>query len=617
MLENAMNWLEQAFQDWKSRVSLQEYNAILNCASPGTVWKRALDHLFWDGAAPCVASNRSSSFLVQMPFSAYSATYIFIEANPPDLPWDFRKIYADINEKGANGKLLMQHISLWFNPDMCEPASRKNFKPPMHLHLKPAFSKYGKNDLRYERDEEWKVGALEVQKVALDCMVRNYHGAIRRDSWMSNCLKFLPIAWEAMGGYEVRFHSSNMFWRKLIMEIKQNCDVPFNHPFVKAWNEGIVPIQPIKYPERLKTLQEGPYESPYRVAGVSTHDKPASPTERDDIDNQISSIIGQEYGINDFTDDDPELTEDDVNYQRSLSSVTPGPRSASILGKRKASVKDEPIEEDDMIDQIPTRDSSSTDGPRRSKIVKLKVSLSSSMPSDAPTPIVPDEEAASRRTKTGIRELDFFRNQIIGADSPARQEPSPATSVSSVAHPIREGASHGISPSAPTISSPNWMPIQASTATLARGLSAPIGPIPPPKRRARMHNLNPVEPSESSTPLPATPQLFASNPPISPPKTESSSLRTPMSNSPQQQVQQGSATPAPSQTLQQLPQPPQPSKAELAVQVIQDEYADKLPIKEMVAAINVVRNENDAGIFLMLKPGRLRNAWLYNEIKRG
>jgi hypothetical protein len=37
-------------------------------------------------------------------------------------------------------------------------------------------------------------------------------------------------------------------------------------------------------------------------------------------------------------------------------------------------------------------------------------------------------------------------------------------------------------------------------------------------------------------------------------------------------------------------------------------------VKEQVAAINAVRNENEASVFLMVKPAKLRKAWLFNEI---
>lgn len=49
--------------------------------------------------------------------------------------------------------------------------------------------------------------------------------------------------------------------------------------------------------------------------------------------------------------------------------------------------------------------------------------------------------------------------------------------------------------------------------------------------------------------------------------------------------------------------------------LLQEQYGDKLQIKELLAAIKLLKNEVDATIFLTLKPGRLRNAWLQNEIK--
>jgi hypothetical protein len=57
------------------------------------------------------------------------------------------------------------------------------------------------------------------------------------------------------------------------------------------------------------------------------------------------------------------------------------------------------------------------------------------------------------------------------------------------------------------------------------------------------------------------------------------------------------------------------NKTEQAILVLQDEFGEMLKIGEMLAAIKFLKNDLEAGIFLTLKPGPLRNAWLWNGIK--
>jgi hypothetical protein len=49
--------------------------------------------------------------------------------------------------------------------------------------------------------------------------------------------------------------------------------------------------------------------------------------------------------------------------------------------------------------------------------------------------------------------------------------------------------------------------------------------------------------------------------------------------------------------------------------VLQEEFGETLQIGEMLAAIKFLKNDLEAGIFLALKPGALRNAWLWDCIK--
>lgn len=56
------------------------------------------------------------------------------------------------------------------------------------------------------------------------------------------------------------------------------------------------------------------------------------------------------------------------------------------------------------------------------------------------------------------------------------------------------------------------------------------------------------------------------------------------------------------------------NKTEQAVSVLQAAYSEKLQIGQMLAAIKLFMNDLEAGIFLVLKPGELRNAWLQQQL---
>jgi hypothetical protein len=57
------------------------------------------------------------------------------------------------------------------------------------------------------------------------------------------------------------------------------------------------------------------------------------------------------------------------------------------------------------------------------------------------------------------------------------------------------------------------------------------------------------------------------------------------------------------------------SRIEQAIRGLQEQYGERLEIKEMLAAIKLLKNDIDAAIFLTLNSGPVRDAWLLNEVK--
>ncbi|KFZ04191.1 hypothetical protein V501_09225 [Pseudogymnoascus sp. VKM F-4519 (FW-2642)] len=59
---------------------------------------------------------------------------------------------------------------------------------------------------------------------------------------------------------------------------------------------------------------------------------------------------------------------------------------------------------------------------------------------------------------------------------------------------------------------------------------------------------------------------------------------------------------------------PQLSKVEQAVKLVLEMFARTLTVTELVSAINIVRNEREALIFLMIEQEKVKEAWLFSEI---
>jgi hypothetical protein len=56
------------------------------------------------------------------------------------------------------------------------------------------------------------------------------------------------------------------------------------------------------------------------------------------------------------------------------------------------------------------------------------------------------------------------------------------------------------------------------------------------------------------------------------------------------------------------------SKTELAVEVLQKDYSHKFEIGDLLQAIKFLKTEEDAGIFLTLMPGDLRDRFLQDGV---
>ncbi|KFY24862.1 hypothetical protein V491_01985 [Pseudogymnoascus sp. VKM F-3775] len=266
---------------------------------------------------------------------------------------------------------------------------------------------------------------------------------------------------------------------------------------------------------------------------------------------EIVDLIGQEYGSD--TSSIEEISGPNLHDDEAVGIDTEyydTPSSASIsTGLGKR--------------KNPSADHSykfTPDGSRRSKIIRLSLphtTVASEIP-ERPSASASD---ASQTLKNGRRDVDYFREQV------RRQSFSPSASANDRQQSL-------------------------------------IDPIPPPKRGRMMTNL----PDDVGTPLSSTVTSTANRR-----RSVRSTSQSPALTAPQVPMFSAIQESTPVVTTETLQAATPLSEVKQAVKIVLDEFVDKLTMKEQVAAINIVRSENTASVFVML-PAKLRKAWLFNEI---
>lgn len=624
-----------------SRVSLKDFDAILACgrhSEDSDDYKVILGKLFWGGGKAHRVSNRKEEFLSHLPFTEYSEVYNAIAMNPPDPRWDFAEIMREIKEYGTIAKMVMLHVTFWYNPKLEEPHPRKADKKPIYYHLRKPFRKILRRKSHVDSDEDWETKAIALQQVVVDFTKAQDKGFSGK--FMIATMKFYQMP----KVYHERFDKGK-FWDRLAQEIHRKMpEIPFQHSDLLPYNYAGSNIYHSNQRPSLWTSSPAyPEEDVSPIEDLATG-------EGDLAAPGIGDLIGQEYGSD-------ASSIDEISDPRSRASASAGHEqtsSASTPSSRPAPRDDDQQHLDDDDETLgvdteydgtpsPTPPSTSTSlgkrkasnaghsyqftpgGRRKSKILKLKLSETGSRPSASAS-----ASDASQTLKNGRRDVDYFREQVRRQSfSPSRSLPEPSPSISTASN---EPASN------PALMSSGQKQI-------------PIDPIPPPRRRKMMTNLpddmfNTPQPSvlastanrrgsvrstSQSPALTAPPApMFSAVQETAPITSTGISQAEPSFIKVVQAVQTVLGEFADKFNMEQhvtamkeqiasialtgisQAEPPL-SKVEQAVQIVLEELIDKLTMKEQVAAINAVRIENTASVFVML-PAKLRKAWLYNEI---
>ncbi|OBT90356.1 hypothetical protein VE02_00728 [Pseudogymnoascus sp. 03VT05] len=571
-LEGGSDWVEKVFKESASRVSVNDFHLIL---------------------------VRKEGFLSHLPFTEYSEAYKTLKKNLWYPRWIFPKLVEEIREYEAVAKMVMLHVAFWYNPKLKEPVPRQPQKNPIYYHLEKPFRKTLPREPHADADGDWEVKAISLQLIVLD-FIKTVKGKDLRSSFMVATLRFYQMPTVYCGRF-----TKGSFWDRLAQEIRHKMpELPFQHtdllPYNYAGNniyhsgrhpalgtpssahpeEDVLPIEDLaageggliapeivdligeEYGSDTSSIQQ--ISDPGRRASNSPENEQTSlastPTDRLTTRGQ-----GQQH-----LDEDDEAMDTDTDYY-GLSAPSTPPLTSGSLGKRRATNEDQSYK-------------FTPGGHRRVKTIKLEIPKTKAA-SGIPTRLSASANDAPQTLKNGRRDVDFFREQVWRqSGSPSRGLPERSPSISGASN---EPASH---PSRK---------------------QSPIDPIPPPRRRKMITNL----PDDMFGTPPPTIVVDTSN--------RRESVRS-MAQSPEltaplarmfSEVQETTTITTPARTAEiPIPQAETPlSKVKQAVKIVLAEFVDKLTMKEQVAAINVVRNEDSASIFLML-PAKLRKAWLYNEI---
>lgn len=533
-----------AFKDWRSRVSLADFSQIVFCAYQGVgkSYQTELNRLFWRGNEPFKATNRTEGFLALLPYTAYVDAYSFSTNNPPDPKWDFSKIVEEIHKYGANAKLVMLHVTYWYNIAVREPAPRLVIKDPIYHHLKMPFCEMLSQGLHEVTEQEWKAKAIALQQIVLDFMKSNYK--MLRGPPVSGTLRFHPTT--ETGDYCKRFVSET-FWDLLAREIRQKMpDLPFKHPDLQPYNiPGENLVNPFaafleledelmnSHPSRRelcmgnlaageggKVLEQTSswiaeeYGSNTSSVGdyfdVESRASTEAPNESHSKESTNVHSESGRHGLQNADDDADDDAADDADNDADndadddVSTATlPQPSAqtyttTSSLGKRKTSIiKPDPDSgEVDPLGHLPADAPWNTNhiNHRPTKIIKLKFAPYKTTKTTTPKEPAPSD-IAPRPSKTGKRDVDFFRDQVQLNSSPSKvvsQERSPSTLITATGLVSNQAADSTWRNGSQSSRNSPMLPIEKPS---------PIDPIPPPRRRRRM--MTNLPPNIFSTPPPA------------------------------------------------------------------------------------------------------------------
>jgi len=615
------DWIETFAKGFRRSVTLDDYERLLGCMPPSRnlkTYRLNIKNLFWPAPA-----QRARGFLAQFTAAAYEDAFSTVLTNLPDEGWNLKLIMNQIHDKGIVCKSVMLHVGFWFNPDLEEPANRANVKPPMVDHLKLAFSNYhDPSHPMYEADESWKPKALELQRVVLKFTLQRWP---KSNAIIGNLGMLRDMSPQRYGEY-----IQTDFWNRLLHEVRGHTNAPFRHPSLVRFKHinDLPPVEnsspPIhdeadinEFRGRVGNIIQDEYDD---RRTIDSEEGEENLEDEDDSTFTSQYTGGDGLGYTHTDSPPPEALAVESEDERDIIHVqTPSPAHSNPSKRRKVHHTNEdlgyiPVYDDQYtLPQKPLRKIVKLKMPQEGHIGHIEQNLVErprnparkrpiTHSSPAPQPVQEPSPTISAPSHAPSLATPVVTTPVLATETQLKNIPRASIEQQSNAEQISH-VGFGTQRPEPVIQPITWEEAARERETARRALDECEGNTKPNNLRAQESE---ERPHISDQPfhlhrkqnLPTAGRTSTPNAPTPSPAPPSLSHQPFLAQTPI------AASPALST-----------NKTEQAILVLQDEFGETLQIGEMLAAIKFLKNDLEAGIFLTLKPGALRNAWLWDGIK--
>lgn len=537
-----------------------------------------------DLPVPSAKLTRRKGFLPLLSDFEYIEVYEALRNKAPHQKWDLRRLLWEIHSRSSSCKAIMLHVCFWYNPDLVEPAHRADNKNPLFHHFKAVLSEHEATSSAYYNDQDWQKKALDVQRTVIRFVLRNWNNLKSPETFLRE-----RFTGDDQAPYGARF--TKVGWSQLVSELHNTFpEIPFRHSDLLSFNEAGVLTR---------------YDVQKKCASLIQHNPPLKPSEPQSriptpsnhaaLLESVNSIIQSEYqdthsldGIRRPSSRGQDSYASESEYSAIVvetGSVEPPPDH--LRKWLPVPVKQEVVNDNEAVSNVPY---ASNHGLRGVEFTP-RYDESSIPPSSAPR--ANNFAKASPQTRTEFeRPLKRRRQESYG--QPAIQQHSPAVSISSP--DTVHNAVPSTQPSLGRHTFSDWPP--NSDLSHHQQTADPLSAA----RRPRHHNLSSTNPPPPANTQPASSQpqtQSQSQPQPTPASCPTTAAAATTINAPRYRILPPPANP-----------PHTPSKTEQAVSLLQDVYDEKFTYDELLQGIACLKDEVDAGIFLTLKAGKLRDRWL-------
>lgn len=535
----------------------------------------------------------------------------------------------EIRERSRACRTVMLHVCFWYNPDLQEPLHKSQCRWPLRDHLRPVFAAADTSNRPHTKQDD-DIEALSLQRTVVSFVVKNWSLMKSPEVFMRERLmgdEYVP--------YNARFGSEG--WARLVCLLRNNFSIPFAHSGLVQFNGG----GPLSYEDIQKSYDRG-NESPFQLP-ITTPIEINDATHIEYTPATASSINGR-HSTHQSEPDGHRRASSTSGASQNIAAAESRTRSAETPMKwKKDIIKQEELSsrstlsrmyEQDTVPEGSTSMTRTASGPSEPPAPMTRLPSNHSPPAAQWSSQEPPAKRSRQEnyTSSTIRHENqmMTNNQPLSSDSvpPPYTHPAPVQNPPSGYQPSNQQHS----PPNPTITPYNPHQNQQTI------YSSNTGPQIQPSFPSQPPQLTPLSRPQSSPSLasPSGPQANPSHPTqplhlLPPPPSEPSPSLLPTPTRSASQSQASTGTSNTTQRFRILPPPSARSssatltplnaehktKTEQAVELLQEAYGEWYAVDDLLRGITLLKDEVDAGIFLALKPGALRDGWLRRLMEKG